>query len=374
LAEARTLFERSKVEDSLGRYSQALRWATRARTRLDGRPDAEAMRQRARIDAWYATILQSAGRLTEAIPWCQTAIEEAHTSGEPQALAQANFVLGWSDFVLGRPGASHMAEALTIYEDLGDLAGQAHMSVNLGAAAYYEGRWDDARQVWERGNELFTAIGDVGSAAMGDVNISQVLTDQGRLAEASPLIRGSIRLYRASGDRYLLGSSLSQYARVLARSGRCGESLPIFDEAHAELTTVGAQAEALESEAMAAEALVFLERPDEALVKADATLKGIGAIGGDSVATPLLQRVRGFALAQLGRPDEAVEAFETSVQNARDRGADFDIALGQIALERLARSRGELVDPVMREESWRILERLGVVAVAVDPLRSVVAA
>jgi tetratricopeptide (TPR) repeat protein len=373
LAEARTLFERSKVEDSLGRYSQALRWATRARTRLDGRPDAEAMRQRARIDAWYATILQSAGRLAEAIPWCQTAIEEAEKCGEPRALAQANFVLGWSDFVLGRPGASHMAEALQIYEDLGDLGGQAHMSVNLGAAAYYEGRWDDARAVWERGNELFTAVGDVGSAAMGDVNISQVLTDQGRLDEATPLIRSSIRLYRASGDKYLLGSSLSQYARVLARSGRCGESLPIFDEAHAELTAVGAQAEALESEAMAAEALVFLERSDEALDRADATLKGIEAIGGDSVATPLLHRVRGFAFAQLGRPEEAVAAFAESVQNARDRGADFDVALGQIAIERLARMRGDEVDAVMREESWKILERLGVVAVAVDPLGVVAA-
>ncbi|MFL5791752.1 MAG: tetratricopeptide repeat protein [Actinomycetota bacterium] len=371
IAEARTLFERSKVEDSLGRYSQALRWATRARTRLDGRPDAEAMRQRARIDAWYATILQSAGRLAEAIPWCRQAIEEAEKSGEPRALAQANFVLGWSDFVLGRPGASHMAEALSIYEDLGDLAGQAHMSVNLGAAAYYEGRWDDARSVWERGSELFQAVGDVGSAAMGDVNISQVLTDQGRLDEATPLIRASIRLYRASGDRYLLGSSLSQYARVLARSGRCGESIPIFEEAHEELTTVGAQAEALESDAMASEARVFLERPDEALEQADATLKGIEAIGGDSVATPLLHRVRGFAFAQLGRTVEAEEAFTLSVQSARDRGSDFDVALGQIALERLARMQNREVDPVMHEETWKILERLGVVAVAVDPLRPV---
>ena len=123
------------------------------------------------------------------------------------------------------------------------------------------------------------------------------------------------------------------------------------------------------TDAMAAEAHVFLERPDEALEQADATLKGIEAIGGDSVATPLLHRVRGFAFAQLRRPVEAEEAFTLSVQNARNRGSDFDVALGQIALERLARMQNDEVDPVMHEESWKILERLGVVAVAVDPLR-----
>jgi tetratricopeptide (TPR) repeat protein len=373
IAEARMLFERSKVEDSLGRYSQALRWATRARTRLDGVPDQAAMGQRARIDAWYATVLQSAGRLAEAIPWCQAAIEEAEKSGEPRALAQANFVLGWSDFVLGRPGASHMAEALKVYEDLGDLAGQAHMSVNLGAAAYYEGRWDDARQVWERGRELFMAVGDAASATMGDVNIAQVLTDQGHLDEAEPLVHGSIRMYRASGDRYLLGSSLAQYARVLTRAGHCGEALPVFDEAREELTTVGAQAEALEADAMAAEAHLFLGRAEEALDRADEALIGIEALGGDSVATPLLERVRGYSFAQLGSAMEAEEAFRASLQSARDRSADFDVALALIALERLARARGEEPDPAFREESSAILIRLGVVAVAVDPLGSLAA-
>jgi tetratricopeptide (TPR) repeat protein len=208
---------------------------------------------------------------------------------------------------------------------------------------------------------------------MGDVNIAQVLTDQGHLDEAEPLVHGSIRMYRASGDRYLLGSSLAQYARVLTRAGHCGEALPVFDEAREELTTVGAQAEALEADAMAAEAHLFLGRAEEALDRADEALIGIEALGGDSVATPLLERVRGYSFAQLGSAMEAEEAFRASLQSARDRSADFDVALALIALERLARARGEEPDPAFREESSAILIRLGVVAVAVDPLGSLAA-
>ena len=35
-------------------------------------------------------------------------------------------------------------EALAIYEQLGDLSGEARVANNLGQAAYYSGRWDDA--------------------------------------------------------------------------------------------------------------------------------------------------------------------------------------------------------------------------------------
>jgi hypothetical protein len=86
-----------------------------------------------------------------------------------------------------------------------------------------------------------------------------------------------------------------------------------------------------------------------------------------------LERVRGYSFAQLGSAMEAEEAFRASLQSARDRSADFDVALALIALERLARARGEEPDPAFREESSAILIRLGVVAVAVDPLGSLAA-
>ena len=369
LAEARMLFERSRVEDSLGRYREALRWATKARNRLGETGGPEAGRQRAKIDAWYATVLQSAGRLSEAIRWCERAIGEAEVANEPRALAQANFVLGWSDTVLGRPGAAHMQRALEIYEELDDLAGQAHMSVNLGAAAYFEGRWDDARSSWERARELFLEVGDAASAAMGDVNIAQVLTDQGRLDEAEPVIRGCVRIYRASGDPYLLGSSLGQLARILSRRGMHEDAARCFEDALDTLARAGAQAETIETDALRLEALVSSGRAEDALAGVAETLMRIASIGGESVAIPLLERVRAIACAQLSRYDEATVALDVSLQSARERGADLDVVLALTTMERLARLRGE--EPEPREEARTILTRLGVIALPAAPMTRV---
>ena len=39
--------------------------------------------------------------------------------------------------------ATYAQRALDLYEEVGDLAGQADMANNLGIIAYYDGRWDD---------------------------------------------------------------------------------------------------------------------------------------------------------------------------------------------------------------------------------------
>ena len=362
LSQARVLLERSKVEDRLGRYPQALRWATRARTTIADIDTVEAQRQRAQIDAWYATVLQSSGRLADAIPWSTAAIALADEVDEPRALAQANFVLGWSDFLLGRPGIEHMEQAVAIYERLEDTAGQAHMSVNLGAAAYYAGRWDYARETWDKGRELFVTVGDASSAAISDANVAQVLADQGRTDEAEPLLRSCVRIYRASGDPYMLGSALSQLARVVCRCGYPDEAMLLFQDASRELSGAGASAEELEAQALWAEALLLAGRVDEALRRADDALVRLRSLGTESVTVPLLLRVQGVGAAARGDVETAWAKLDEALQVARERGAEFDIASAQLARARLA-GTGTDVFAEATDEAGEILERLGVIAV-----------
>jgi len=369
LAQARVLLERSKVEDRLGRYGQALRWATRARTTIDGMEVIDASRERAQIDAWYATVLQSSGRLAEAINWCHAAIALAEEVDEPKALAQANFVLGWSDFLLGRSGIDHMERALAIYERLDDTAGQAHMSVNLGAAAYYAGRWDYARDTWDKGRELFIQVGDASSAAISDANVAQVLADQGRADEAEPLLRSCVRLYRASGDPYMLGAALSQLARVVCRRGRPDEAMGLFEDSSRELTSAGASAEELETQALWSEALLLAGRVEEAVARAAETLTRIRTLGAESVALPLLLRVIGIGVAARGDVEGARERLDEALDLARDRAAEFDIASAQLARARLAGRGSESFGEAISEASG-ILERLGVIAVPNYPMEA----
>ena len=77
--------------------------------------------------------------------------------------------------------------ALPIFEELGDLKGQATVLNNLGIEAYYAGDWEKALYAYERSRNPFKRIGDVTSVAMAMNNIGEIKIRQGHLAEAEQL-------------------------------------------------------------------------------------------------------------------------------------------------------------------------------------------
>ena len=88
LAEAALLLKRSRLEEKLGKYPQALRWAARARKALAGLTGPDAALQAARSSAWYATVLQAQGRNADAIRWADRAIAEAEAVGRPRRVGR----------------------------------------------------------------------------------------------------------------------------------------------------------------------------------------------------------------------------------------------------------------------------------------------
>ena len=107
------LLKRSKLEEKLGKYQQALRWAGRASKALKGLDGDEARRQSARTNAWFASVLQSQGRHNDAIHWAGRAIRDAGSdessgSGGPVATCR----------VCSPQGGRTMAQS-SLYERLG---------------------------------------------------------------------------------------------------------------------------------------------------------------------------------------------------------------------------------------------------------------
>jgi class 3 adenylate cyclase/tetratricopeptide (TPR) repeat protein len=374
LDESRLLLKRSKAEEKLGHYPQALAWVTRARRLLDGISGDEARRRSAQLSAWYATVLQAEGRTTDALPWCERAVAEAQAAGDQEALAQAYNVLEWVDIMMGRSDGRHLRKALAIYESMGDLAGQAKILTNLGAGAYFSGQWDEAIECWERGREAYLTVGQPVDAASSDSNMGEVLSDQGRLDEAEPLLREALRVWRASGDRYSYAGTLSQLGRVLSRSGRHEEALELFAEARDGLESVGAQADVLETDAKVAECYLFMGRHDDALELATSTLEKVNAPDSVSVAGPLLERVIGYARLQSGDVTGARAAFETCLAVARERGADFEVAMALRGLTQLDHCEGCASSPEMIDEAREIFERLRVIAAPAIPVPALVGA
>ena len=82
----------------------------------------------------------------------ELAIHEAEESGDQAALAHACFVL---DQVLSDLGQldepTNSRRAAAIYEKLGDERGKAAAYNEMGIAAYWHGRWEEAVSLWEAG-------------------------------------------------------------------------------------------------------------------------------------------------------------------------------------------------------------------------------
>ncbi|MCA1726742.1 MAG: tetratricopeptide repeat protein [Actinobacteria bacterium] len=338
---ARLMLKEAGVARRAGRYPDALRWLTRARGLLRGPLDAEATAILAQVSVWSGQIRQEQGRVPEAVRWLERAVGEAEAAHDLDALAHAYYALDLAALNLGtlrEPAMSY--KAITIYEHLGDLGGQANVLNNLGGFAYYEGRWDEAVALYERGRAAREKTGDSVNAAFGTVNVGEIRSDQGRLEEAEPLLRQALQVWRAAGYRSGVAYALGQLARAASRSGRHDEAIRMFDEARALAREIGSEFELAEA---------TLARP------------------GGGVLAPLLHRVRACALAVLGEGEAAASALATALDEATERENDYELALVLEASARVARVAGTAPDPEAGARSRTILRRLGVTALPEIP-------
>jgi tetratricopeptide (TPR) repeat protein len=362
------MLKQALVPWRLGRFPQALRWLTRGIGALEGQTSTEAVRERARLYAWKGVIRQKQGHPREAIEWCRRAIDAAESSDAHDALGQAYYILDWALAALGRfDEAVYSPRALAIYEELGDLVRQGSILNNQGAIAYYQGRWSDSIAFYERAQEVWERAGDRWSAAFAVVNRAEVLLDQGRLDEAEPLMKSSLRIARASKSGSRVAEVARYYGTLLARSGRHDEARELLEEARSEFERAGEHGELLVTDARDAELLVIERRAEEALALTDAALDRARTVEGVFVLFPVLERIRGLALMQLGRLEEAREAITEGVARARADQADYELALGLDALATLGLLDAGPAGETERERD-RIFLRLGVVRTPGIPL------
>jgi tetratricopeptide (TPR) repeat protein len=360
---ARMLLLRAWIEENLGRYPQALSCVTRGLKMIDGFEGQEAGGLRSQLQQFYATVLLAQGRPALAVRWADRAVEQARAVGDKKALARAYDSVDWSNLSLGQPSGDEWRRALEIYEEQGDVGGASGIQLNLGAGLFYAGRWEEALESYQQARDGRLAVGDPVMAALAADNIAEIFCERGWLYEAESLLRDSIRLWKASGNRFMLGSCLEFLSRVTSRSGRVDEALELLGEAHEAFTAVGAREDALRADARVAECLLLKRDAEEALDRARAAVVRGSAAGEGAMIMPLLMRTQGYALAQLGELDGASKAFEKSLQDARARRDDYEVALTLIALGRLAELSGNAVSRELLEEGGAILERLGVIAV-----------
>ncbi|MBK6805016.1 MAG: tetratricopeptide repeat protein [Betaproteobacteria bacterium] len=356
LAEARLLLKQSWIEEKLGKYPEALRWAERAREALDGQQGLEADRLMASTNAWYATVLQAQGRTAEAVEWAERAAREAEDVDDPEQMGAAYFVLGWAQGAQGKEGAEAlMLKALDAFRRSGNRVRQALILSNVGGVCYWEGRWEDALAYYERGRDESMKVGNLVNAATSSMNIAEILTDRGDHAEAEAMLQKTLPVWKSSEYRYFQGACHWMLGRVSLRAGRIDEALARFDEARRILTEVGAEDEVQDVDARVAECRLLKGDADGALALADELLGRTASASAIERLKPHLHRVRGYAMLLQSDPFGARDAFDLSLAVARERSERYEIALTLNALVELDRLEGVEAPQELVDESRSIL-------------------
>ena len=260
----------------------------------------------------------------------------------------------------------HSQRALELYDELGRLGPQATIYNNLGTFAYYEARWDDAVQLFDKARQLRLRLGDEVDAALGTFNTAEVRSDQGRLDEARSRFEEAGRVWRAadysSGVGHVTVASAHSPAarRVRARPRAVRRCRTRFEAL--------AEHDLIDTDARIAESLVLQERPRDALEMATALLERSETRGG-AVQDPMLYRVRGYALAQRGQWQEASLDLERSVTAARERSARYELAVTLDAIAKLAELRDGSPNRSARDEADALLRSLDVISVPAVQLK-----
>ncbi len=367
-AEARLALKQAAQATTQGRYGVALRRSTRAIHALDGVRGTEAATERARLYVWYGWIRASQDRPAEAITWYRRGIRLASRIGARDALAQAYQALDSAYFDLDQlDRAVYSSRALAIYEDLGNLGQQALTLNNMGVFAKELSRWSDARAMYDRARELFEQIGDRAYEALVKYNIAEILSDQGHYDEADGLLRDVIRQWRAAGAETDVAEARRERAKALARRGDLLGARRLLQDARTVQLKHGQHGEVLTTDVRLAELEVLSGASGRALKLAVDLESRARASDGGSGLRPILARIRGWALLQQGRSDEARQAFGESRRQSRDRGDAYQVAL---ALDGLiaARAPGQDVQ-ALEAERLAIHDSLGIAATPAVPTR-----
>ncbi|GIU89335.1 MAG: hypothetical protein KatS3mg010_0434 [Acidimicrobiia bacterium] len=337
---AELLLKRARAREQGGAFSVALRDLTAGMRELEGLDSPRARAARARLLSYAALVYVAQERSREARSQAERAIIEARRVGELEALARALEVADYADFTLdGSSLGRRMLEAVTIYEQLGEVAKQGAALANLGFLASNAGRWDEAVGWFTRARPLYERCGDLVGSAIVDSNLGEILVNQWRLHDAEPLLERASHVMRSAG--YVEGAAYAdmQLARVWCESGRLDEAQHLLKEVAAEFAALGKSASALEAAVVQAEVALRTADPFTALdLLADAE-----RCAGHEAAqfTPRIAHVRVRALVAAGRLDDARRELRRGLAVARRR----QLAVDEQMLSALEREVGDETAP-----------------------------
>jgi tetratricopeptide (TPR) repeat protein len=226
--------------------------------------------------------------------------------------------------------------------------------------------WNEALSRFAESAAAFERAGNEVAAWTARNNASEILTDQGRDDEARAILTEARRVFAAAGQRFCLALATSGLSRIELRAGDLDRAERLNGEALEMCTQLGVRPYVLDTEVRRVEWLVFADRADEALAKADDLVVAIAAEEATSGPTGNLSlnlaRFRMWALLTQARFGDARRVADELLDRARAAGAVYEEAMAYDGRARIAERTG--TNPQAdRRAADQLFDRLGVVRI-----------
>jgi class 3 adenylate cyclase/tetratricopeptide (TPR) repeat protein len=349
------------IRERQGKYSQALRWYGRGLTAVTELPPTTAKSEEGQLSLAYAGVRFRQGRLHDSIELAHRAERLAREIDDPKMLAHASYLLMIGYGVLRRPDVVRYRELpLQLFEELGDLVGQANVLNNLGVEAHDESRWTEALEYYERSRIARQQAGDVIGAATAANNIAEILSDQGHLDEARALFEQALRSWRRAGYEVGVAVATGYLGRLHARTGEYDTARRMLAEAVERFERIGASHFVLETKAYQLECEVLAGNGRAATTGVEALFKVAHELGDPLLEVKLL-RAKGWAHLIEREYDEAEEIANRCLELSESVGSSYEAAMALIMRGQVMRATGrDRLDDHRRARE--LLSELGVVS------------
>ncbi len=252
--------------------------------------------------------------------------------------------------------------ALAIFEELGDLVGQSNVLNNLGTAAFYQGRWLEALDLYQRAAEVCARAGDTLRRGQPLNNMAEIFIDQGKVAEAEEVLSG----LRTSWGKIPYPFGVAVATLNLGRAALRGEDFTraasLFYEAQELFMHMDSWYYLSECQLSMLELRLRTRSVADDVADVARVTHDIDAREGDPYLAYPLARLRAVALARAGDVAGAVEVVSESVNRAEVAGYLFDLAAGLRLRTSLVSLVGEEPQAEDRSRSENLFASLGVVS------------
>jgi len=244
--------------------------------------------------------------------------------------------LYWGEY---SQSAHDLEQALSIYQEIGDLPGTMRSRLFLAELLVHTGDWDSAQTTFEQVVETATRVEHKPLLAEALFRLGYIHCDQGEWELAESEAHRSQAIAENTGD--LVSQSGAQFLlnRILIKREQAEQALPSCQAMELAMRAVDSGLYLCLALRYLAEAYVSLKEPDKALSHCREGLD-LGRRADFKREIGAIQRVCGEALIQQHEWDDAEAHLQASVEQLEHIGSSYELGESYRSLGRLEKKRG----------------------------------